>query len=424
MRQRFVIHHSSFIIFLLLAVCACASGVMAQTVPVQSQGTADVSGITTRIDAASQRLDAASQRLDTIEAKLFPTTPTPTDPVLLVLQDRVSTLEKRHPCCVSIEDWGCKLNDPAFDNGPLLTAGFANSGIKAGNSNLEIYFPGGAIWCQTPVETPKRTGIAIRGNGLTYGLSDVAYWGKSQRGGAVSRLVYVGPADKPALTLNGNGTRMDGLVIQRGDYPEPRTEPVRDGSVGLCIAGGQASTGVNTGHHWFPTLAIFGFDTAIDAPNAPVGQHADNCHFGDVQIQNCNRAIHLQNPQANHWRFDFLQCSFTVETVLEIDGAPPVGAPGDISFGMLHLDSIALVFKINQRSSHNPGLTVDFLDVDNWCAGWRLIDAPTTGPLQLKVWGNVGKQVQAGPNPVKLNDDRSQTTLDINITQNGARLPW
>ena len=116
---------------------------------------------------------------------------------------------------------------------------------------------------------------------------------------------------------------------------------------------------VYTGHHWFPTLAIFGFDTAIDAPNAPVGQHADNCHFGDVQIQNCNRAIHLQNPQANHWRFDFLQCSFTVETVLEIDGAPPVGAPGDISFGMLHLDSIALVFKINQRSSHNPGLTVD-----------------------------------------------------------------
>ena len=93
MRQRFVIHHSSFIIFLLLAVCAFASGVMAQTVPVQSQGTADVSGITTRIDAASQRLDAASQRLDTIEAKLFPTTPTPTDPVLLVLQDRVSTLE-------------------------------------------------------------------------------------------------------------------------------------------------------------------------------------------------------------------------------------------------------------------------------------------------------------------------------------------
>ncbi len=70
-----------------------------------------------------------------------------------------------------VRDLGCKLDDYNFDNGPILNAAFDRVGQAGqGRLNEEFYIPGGAIVFKTPLVLPRKTGVAIRGNGITIGL--------------------------------------------------------------------------------------------------------------------------------------------------------------------------------------------------------------------------------------------------------------
>ena len=109
-----------------------------------------------------------------------------------------------------VRDLGCKLDDYDFDNGPILNAAFARVGkASRGMLNEEFYLPGGAIVFKTPLELPKKTGLSIRGNGMALGFNEASY--ERGTGGPASRLVYIGPADKPAITYHGLGLKLDGI---------------------------------------------------------------------------------------------------------------------------------------------------------------------------------------------------------------------
>ncbi len=100
----------------------------------------------------------------------------------------------------------------------------------------------------------------------------------------MSRLVYIGPADKPAITNRGMGLRLDGLTIQRGAYPSPPAPAERDGSIGLLIEG---YNGIPTGKICAPQMSFLQFDTAIYASAKPTENHADQNQFGYIWAQHC-----------------------------------------------------------------------------------------------------------------------------------------
>src|SRR5262245_61077708 len=73
-----------------------------------------------------------------------------------------------------VRDLGCKLDDWKFDNGPLLNAAFAKVGSASQGLNEEFYIPGGALVFKTPLVLPRKTGFAMRGNGITFGIPEAA----------------------------------------------------------------------------------------------------------------------------------------------------------------------------------------------------------------------------------------------------------
>jgi hypothetical protein len=247
---------------------------------------------------------------------------------------------------------------------------------------------------KTPLELPKKTGISIRGNGLALGYNEAAY--VKGAGGPASRLVYIGPADKPAITYRGMGLKLDGVTIQRGQYPQPPAPAKRDGSIGLYIAGDEYP---GTGKLYAPQLAIFQFDTAIVAGPQPAETHADQNQFGYLWVQHCWTVFRSDNMQSVGNQFQFLAVGGGCDTVFDMRRG------GDLVVDLLTLNNRARVMKLRDVTDNTNSYEIRTLRVDNNAAGWQLVEMQKPGPLRFHAAGHLSRHATPGPDPIKLLGD-------------------
>lgn len=325
-------------------------------------------------------------------------------------------------CEFNLVDAGCRANDPAFDNGPLINAALArcggNPGKEAGWINTSLYLPGGGWFVKTPLATPTKTGLRVRGNGLAHGLNENHYYspGLSGMGGPASRLIYVGPASEPALRLNGVGEIWDGICLQRGVFQNPTSKTVVDaGSVGLAVAGRDQPP---TGKHGLRSLALANFDRAIVLSNRPDATHADESLVGHVWFENCKTAVYCDaNIQALNWVFQKVEIGWGVERVYD---APRGGA---IVFDHVALMSPALVFRCNPENN-TGSYKIGWLHVDNMAKGWRLIETTSANPICLRVSGFMQSKATPGERPVVIGHKTPDVVIDLHDGSIGRPWDW
>lgn len=306
-----------------------------------------------------------------------------------------------------VRDLGCKLDDFTFDNGPILNAAFERVGQAGrGMLNEEFYFPGGAIVFKTPLVLPRKTGVALRGNGITIALPEGEFKQPGRIGGPASRLVYIGPADKPAVTYRGMGLRLDGLTIQRGPYPSPPAAPPRDGSVGLLIEGWN---GIPTGKISAPQMSIIRFDTAIYASDVPSENHADQNQFGYLWAQSCGTVFRCNNIQSVGNQFQFLAVGGWCDTVFDIQRG------GDLVVDTLVLNTTALVLKVRDVELNTNSYEIRTLKVDNIANGWKLIEMQKPRPVKIHVNGHASRRAVPAPDAIKLLGDPSKQDVKVDI---------
>jgi hypothetical protein len=309
-----------------------------------------------------------------------------------------------------IRDLGCTVNDSSFDNGPILNAAFAKAGKDL---NEEFYFPGGAYYCETPLVLPARSGLSIRGNGITFALPESAYDGRT--GGPVSRIIYTGPAEHPAITYRGMGLKLDGIMLQRAMYPVPRKPQARDGSIGLEIDGNPG--GLPTGKIYAPQMAIFGFDTGIYVSPLPSDRHADQNLFGYLIAQNCGTVFRCDNRQSVGNLFQMLLVNGDCDTVFDIRHG------GHLIVDNLMLNRRALVLKLHDLSPNSCNFEIRSLRVDNNAAGWRLIEMDKAGALRLRVGGLINRRATPSPDAIQLLGDPARQDVQIDLWHDGHKWP-
>ena len=314
-----------------------------------------------------------------------------------------------------VRDLGCKLDDFNFDNGPILNAAFARVGQAGqGGLNEEFYFPGGALVFKTPLVLPRKTGVAIRGNGITIALPEGEFRRPERTGGPASRLVYVGPANKPAITYRGMGLRLDGLTIQRGAYPSPPAGPERDGSIGLLIEG---YNGIPTGKISAPQLSFVRFDTAIYVSDQPSESHADQNQFGYLWTQSCATVFRSDNIQSVGNQFQFMAVGGQCDTVFDIRRG------GDLIVDTLVLNTSALVLKLRDVELNTNSYEIRTLKVDNIAMDWRLLEMQKPRSVRVHIAGHVSRRAVPAADAIKLLGDPSTQDIEIDMWWRGKHWP-
>lgn len=315
-----------------------------------------------------------------------------------------------------VRDLGCKLDNYNFDNGPILNAAFARVGQAGqGGINEEFYFPGGAIVFKTPIVLPRKSGVSIRGNGITLALPEGDYKRADKPGGPASRLVYVGPANKPAITYGGMGLRLDGLTIQRGAYPSPPAGPERDGSIGLLIEG---YNGLPTGKICAPQLSFIRFDTAIYVSDKPTEWHGDQNQFGYLWVQSCATVFRSDNIQSVGNQFQYLAVGGGgCDTVFDIRRG------GDLYVDTLILNAKALVLKIRDAGINMNNYEIRTLKGDNNAAGFRLIEMQKPRSVRIHISGNIGKTTVPATDAIKLLGDPKTQDVVVDLWWQGKHWP-
>lgn len=314
-----------------------------------------------------------------------------------------------------VRDLGCRLDDYKFDNGPILNAAFARVG-QAGQGllNEEFYFPGGAIVFKTPLVLPRKSGVSIRGNGITVGLPEGEFSRPERTGGPASRLVYVGPPGQPAIRYCGMGLRIDGITIQRGAYPSPPAGPERDGSVGLLIEG---YNGIPTGKICAPQLAFIRFDTAIYASGMPNENHADQNQFGYIWAQSCATIFRSDNIQSIGNQFQFLAAGGECDTVFDIRRG------GDLVVDTLVLNTSALVLRLRDVELNTNSYEIRTLKVDNIAAQWRLLEMQKPRSVRIHVAGHISRQAVPAADAIKLLGDPATQDVKVDLWWLGKHWP-
>jgi len=242
------------------------------------------------------------------------------------IQDYARPTQLMRESSINILDLGCKMNDPSFkDNAKILTAAFQKAFARS--NNLEFYFPGGALYTYDTIELPRRSGIRIKGNGPQYDrLNSNSFWSPPDStistffniGGPTSRIIYMGPVEKPCMLLMGAGTTIDGLVLQDGEAPENFKPPIRPGSIGIKVNG---NDGIPTSKTYFPVLSMFNWDTAIKVTRDPEPQgenNSDTMIFGILIALECRTVYRVESWQSVDHIFHYVHTAAN-ETVFDFE---------------------------------------------------------------------------------------------------------
>lgn len=338
------------------------------------------------------------------------------------LEAAIARIKTPAPCEINLVEAGCRPNDLDFDNAPIVNRILerlgGNFGSEAGWLTTSLYLPAGGFYARTPVETPLKTAFRIRGNGLAHALNENHYWSPNRKamGGSTSRWIYDGDPKTPAFRIHSLGDIVDGLVVQRGQLPNHRTDLVRDGSIAFELCG---DTQPPVGKTEFRSLAVLGFDCGIHAAGIAGDSHADESRVGFAWFQDCRTVFRSDAVQATQWHFATLKVAGLCETVFDWQEG------GGMLCDQLSLMSSALVLRLRKPREHYAAFRLNSLKVDGVCNGWRLLEVTDKAwLLQLYVWGEIGKGAIPAPGAVAYRGPAGRQFITIDVVDGNTCALW
>lgn len=161
------------------------------------------------------------------------------------------------------DKYGCRGEDPKFDNGPALSKILVEQG-----STIDVAPVGrmATYYVASTIEWPARHGCALVGSGgYTFGMPIAQ---------GCTRLVWNGPPGQPMIRYRGSGGRIERLILQGA--PLNPTEKWRStppiASEGILV---EARLSPPSGNLITDQVAFTWLETGIRCINEPDANHAD-----------------------------------------------------------------------------------------------------------------------------------------------------
>lgn len=191
------------------------------------------------------------------------------------------------PIFATWDDYGCKPSDPAFDNGPKLSAMLAK--MVRGEIPLPPVGRMAPYYIKSTIDWPTGLGGALEGSGGNRYAHDLGKCG-------VTSIVYVGEPDKPMVNYCAHGGRMGRMVLCGGmlsnQYPITASHGIYVPSIAEPGSGGLVTD----------QLAIVQCDTGIECNSKPDDNHSDLMKHQFLLMHRVNDAYVTDAEQSTpHW---------------------------------------------------------------------------------------------------------------------------
>lgn len=282
--------------------------------------------------------------------------------------------------------YGFKPNDPAFDNGELLTRL-----VRERRIDRPLFFPGGLYYHSTPCDWGRHIGgPVVFGAGQSQMLNAAAYR-PGNSGGFPTIFVYTGDAQQAAHVFSGNHAAFYNVAFQCGDGLEP---PATAGT-GFQVTWRNA--GIPSGKIDFHNCAFLGWGQGVFFTGPT---HADNVAFsGLTRWHKCAVCLAGDNGQAN---------GMTIQQAVVNSCGTFIDAYhfGGVSAQYVKFNGIKLILHARKTNSNTCRFVIQDSKFDNYAAGWRLVEMDEFGPLSLKLHGHLGKYCPWGERPIRLPPNR------------------
>jgi hypothetical protein len=275
----------------------------------------------------------------------------------------------------AVGDLALKPNDRTFDCGQPIT-----ELVAAGLVTDELHFPGGIYYHTTPIVL-NQDSLALTGQGI-------ARWRRvgAFRETAAAIFVYLGPPDKPAWKISGDGVTLLGLNIWSGFYSDPWR------GVGIEWS--------DWGLRDIQACSFCGWDIAWRLASS---NHNDNSTVTRVAFNGNRVDIRGEESQASGWDFRGVTVNGRGEVFCELLGVPADrtenSGGGNWFFSSLKLNEPRLLFRL-RTSPNTCHYEIHNFKADNNAAGWRVLEMVSPGPLDFRMEGQIGEKAVMGAKPI------------------------
>jgi hypothetical protein len=205
--------------------------------------------------------------------------------------------QKKPTRAVSVEDLGCRPNDPTFQG----NAGLINSAIKRiHNGQLRaaaIEFPSGDWFTFDDIYIPPGMGIDLEGWGISYRLGEANYL-EDYFKGVPSRVIRMNGGN--VLRFGSAYSGASKLVLQGRRIPGKDTSGTGPKATGILCEGRALPA---TSKLTIDRCAFIDCGTAIDCSNEPDNTHADTISVTNCVAQGIDTWLHSSNQQAMGFYF-------------------------------------------------------------------------------------------------------------------------
>ncbi len=313
------------------------------------------------------------------------------------------------------DDYGCRADDPKFDNGPVLSRMLREMASRT----LKVC-PVGTLadyYIRTPIEWgpwaalpngrthPVFGGALVGGGGYTYAING--------RIGA-TRIIWNGPAGGTMLRYSAAGGRIAQLILSGAPPVHPDYAPLA--GVGIEI---QGNTLPPTGNLVTDQLSITQCDVGFQIRGDRVADHADNMKHHSLLFHKVRVPYWVDNPQSiNHW-FYGVDIREGWETAFKFDRG-----------GCLHVygcyvggggDALKTLLYVGRATDHNGDYEIHGLQVDGGMKNVRFVDHGKY-VFRVRINGSVAFTNQLAE-PIVVARDGETPFADIRIDARAAAWP-
>jgi hypothetical protein len=269
------------------------------------------------------------------------------------------------------DEYGCKADDPAFDNGPVLSRMIADEAARklktAPIGTLDDYY------IKTPINWPGVYGCALEGSG------GYAFAIRLKNIGA-TRIIWNGPAGGTMLNYRGDGGRIGRLMLCGGPIENFNTVA---GS-GIVV---EARIEPPSGNLTTDQLAIVQCDVGVHCLATPENNHADQMkHFG-LLLHNVRIPYWVEGEQSCAHDFYNVDIRDGWETAFKFDRGGALHVFGCYLGGDL-TGKLQTLLYVGRANESNGDFLIMGVQSDQSVKRLRLVDHGTY-VFQVRLGGNL-----------------------------------
>lgn len=297
-----------------------------------------------------------------------------------------------------------------------------NSASGLQDTPLTVYFPGRSFLINDSIILPPKASFCVKGNGfLSTVESGLSIFNAPWSGSTASKLVWVGPNDKPMVINYAPGTKWEVPLV--GYYADSNAKHLAAtvseniapsvltgfAQIGMLIP--NQTSGIACGKIAFPTMTTVFCQTGVCfGSGALTGHNADESWFGYFYPQFCGVGIATRTQNAQLFTMGAFT-PYACNTGFFISGG------GNVT--VQHLLAIAsggVLFEVGNTSVNTPLVHIGMLSIDNGFKNGRVLkmspspDLPK--PLNFTIESMFMGNAVTGGNP--LFELRDAAMLGIN----------